>query len=75
MPHLAQTTLDEGVVATWFVNVGETVRKDQLLAEVQVEKAAMEIHSPVDGLVKNILVGRQGVVKQGDLIAIIESLG
>lgn len=70
MPHLS-ATLDEGVVATWFVDVGARVRKDQLIAEIQVEKTAMEIHSPVDGTIKAILVDRQGIAKQGELIAII----
>jgi hypothetical protein len=39
----------EGVVATWFVTDGEHVEADQLLAEVQVDKVAVEVPAPVDG--------------------------
>jgi pyruvate dehydrogenase E2 component (dihydrolipoamide acetyltransferase) len=71
MPHLSPN-IEEGVVATWFVDVGARVRKDQLIAEVQVEKTAVEIESPVDGTVKAILVPSQGVARQGAVIGIVE---
>jgi pyruvate/2-oxoglutarate dehydrogenase complex dihydrolipoamide acyltransferase (E2) component len=71
MPYLSKS-IDEGVVATWFVDVGATVRKDQLLAEVQVEKTAVDVLSPVDGRVKEIRVGPQGIARQGEVVAVIE---
>ena len=41
----------EGVVSTWFVRDGDTVEVDQLLAEVQVDKVAVEVPAPAAGTV------------------------
>jgi pyruvate/2-oxoglutarate dehydrogenase complex dihydrolipoamide acyltransferase (E2) component len=72
MPYISGK-IEEGVVATWFVEVGAVVGKDQLLAEVQVEKTAVEVLSPVDGRLTEIRVGPQGVTRQGEVVAVIES--
>ncbi|WP_353509873.1 lipoyl domain-containing protein [Intrasporangium sp.] len=61
----------EGVVSTWFVGEGESVAAGQLLAEVQVDKVAAEVHSPVAGVVRR-LVEEEAVVTQGEAIARIE---
>lgn len=74
MPFLSPT-LEEGVVATWFVEEGAVVGKDQLLAEVQVEKTAVDVLSPAAGRVVEIRVGPQGIAKQGEVVAVIESDG
>ncbi|MFZ5849798.1 MAG: lipoyl domain-containing protein, partial [Actinomycetota bacterium] len=42
----------EGVVSTWFVTDGEPVVADQLLAEVQVDKVAVEVPAPAAGVVR-----------------------
>lgn len=58
-PDLSQARPDaEGVVATWYVRDGEAVTQGQLLAEVQVDKAAVEVFAPVAGTVQ-LLVGDQ----------------
>lgn len=61
----------EGVVSTWFVSDGETVRADQLLAEVQVDKVAAEVPAPRAGVV-HLLVGEDAAVTQGTPIARID---
>jgi pyruvate/2-oxoglutarate dehydrogenase complex dihydrolipoamide acyltransferase (E2) component len=61
----------EGVVSTWFVGDGDSVREGQLIAEVQVDKVSAEVPAPVAGTVR-LLVQEEAVVKQGDLIARIE---
>ena len=61
----------EGVVSTWFVGEGESVAAGQLLAEVQVDKVAAEVLSPVPGVVR-LLVEEESVVTQGDPIARID---
>ncbi len=61
----------EGVVSTWFVADGDTVRADQLIAEVQVDKVATEVPAPAAGTV-HLLVPEEAVVKTGDVIARIE---
>ena len=61
----------EGVVATWFVTDGESVRADQLLAEVQVDKVAAEVPAPVAGVI-HLLVEEDMAVIQGTPIARID---
>lgn len=71
-PPLSRETPDaEGVLATWFVKDGDTVRVDQLLAEVQVDKVSAEVPAPVSGVVHR-LVEEEAVVRQGTPIARIE---
>jgi pyruvate/2-oxoglutarate dehydrogenase complex dihydrolipoamide acyltransferase (E2) component len=57
-----------GVLSTWFVRDGDTVRRDQVLAEVQVDKVSAEVPSPEDGVV-HLLVPEEAEVVQGALIA------
>ena len=71
-PPLSRETPDaEGVLATWVVKDGDTVRVDQLLAEVQVDKVSAEVPAPVSGVVHR-LVEEEAVVRQGTPIARIE---
>jgi len=71
-PGLSKENPDsEGVVSTWFVDEGESVAADQLLAEVQVDKVAAEVLAPAAGVVHR-LVEEEGVVKQGEPIARID---
>lgn len=61
----------EGVVSTWFVNDGETVTADQVIAEVQVDKVSADVPAPRAGTVR-VLVPEEAVVRQGRPIARIE---
>ena len=61
----------EGVVASWFVTDGERVEMDQLLAEVQVDKVAVEVPAPVAGTV-HLLVAEDAAVTEGAPIARID---
>ena len=71
-PPLSKEAPDaEGVLATWFVQEGDTVLTDQLLAEVQVDKVSADVPAPVDGVVHR-LVEEEAVVRQGTPIARIE---
>jgi pyruvate/2-oxoglutarate dehydrogenase complex dihydrolipoamide acyltransferase (E2) component len=61
----------EGVVATWFVTDGEHVEADQLLAEVQVDKVAVEVPAPLAGTV-HLLVAEEKAVVEAAAIARID---
>jgi len=61
----------EGVVATWFVEDGEQVREDQLLADVAVDKVSIEVAAPAAGTV-HLLVTAEVPVRQGTPIARID---
>src|ERR1700761_5843871 len=48
MPRLSDT-MTEGVIAAWHKKVGDTVKKGELLAEVETDKATMDLESYKDG--------------------------
>lgn len=48
MPRLSDT-MTEGVIAAWHKKVGDTVKKGDLLAEIETDKATMELESYQDG--------------------------
>jgi pyruvate/2-oxoglutarate dehydrogenase complex dihydrolipoamide acyltransferase (E2) component len=60
----------EGVVSTWFVADGDEVAEGDLIAEVAVDKADMEIVAPQTGTIK-LLVSEDQAVTQNNPIATI----
>lgn len=74
MPKLSDT-MTEGVIAAWHKNVGDTVKAGDLLAEIETDKATMELESYFDGvlLYQGIEVGKP--VPIGTLMAIIGKAG
>ena len=65
----------EGEIMEWKVEVGDTVSADQTILEVQNDKLVQEVPSPVDGVVKKIIVEANTVAQIGDPIAEIEVEG
>jgi 2-oxoglutarate dehydrogenase E2 component (dihydrolipoamide succinyltransferase) len=59
----------EGTIATWSKKVGDHVAKDEVLVEIETDKVAVEVSSPVDGILSEILVENGGSVKPGEVIA------
>ncbi len=74
MPRLSDT-MTEGVIAAWHKNVGDPVRKGELLAEVETDKATMELESYKDGTLLHIGVAKGGKLQVNDLLAIIGQAG
>lgn len=74
MPRLSDT-MTEGVIAEWHKKVGDTVKKGELLAEVETDKATMELDSYKDGTLLYIGVEKGGKLQVNDLMAIIGAAG
>ncbi len=72
MPKISDTA-NEMVVVEVLVSVGEQIRKDQVLFTVETDKSVVEIPSPFDGTIFEILVSENGEVNIGDQTIIIES--
>jgi pyruvate dehydrogenase E2 component (dihydrolipoamide acetyltransferase) len=53
MPRLSDT-MEEGVVAKWLVNVGDTIKEGDILAEIETDKATMEFESFHDGVLLHV---------------------
>jgi pyruvate dehydrogenase E1 component beta subunit len=62
MPALSPT-MEEGKLSKWLVKVGDTVKSGDVLAEIETDKATMEVESVDEGVVKELLVaeGTDGV--------------
>ena len=74
MPRLSDT-MTEGVIAAWHKKVGEPVKKGELLAEVETDKATMELESYKDGTLLHIGIEKGGKLQVNDLLAIIGAPG
>jgi pyruvate dehydrogenase E2 component (dihydrolipoamide acetyltransferase) len=74
MPRLSDT-MTEGVIAEWHKKVGDKVKKGELLAEIETDKATMELESYKDGTLLHIGVDKGGKLQVNDLLAIIGQPG
>ncbi len=73
MPALSPTMV-EGKLAKWLVKVGDTVKSGDVLAEIETDKATMEVESVDSGVVKEILVaeGTEGVKVNTPIALVLE---
>lgn len=74
MPRLSDT-MTEGVIAAWHKKVGDTVKKGDLLAEVETDKATMELESYKDGTLLHVGGDKGSKLQVNDLLAIIGASG
>src|SRR5436189_155646 len=74
MPRLSDT-MTEGVIAAWHKKVGDTVKKGDLLAEVETDKATMELESYKDGTLLHVGGDKGSKLQVNDLLAIIGAKG
>ncbi|HEY1030608.1 MAG TPA: pyruvate dehydrogenase complex dihydrolipoamide acetyltransferase [Flavipsychrobacter sp.] len=74
MPLLSDT-MKEGVIAEWHKKVGDKVKSDDVIAEVETDKATMEVMPYVDGTLLYIGVEKGKAAKVNDIIAIIGKEG
>jgi pyruvate dehydrogenase E2 component (dihydrolipoamide acetyltransferase) len=58
----------EGEIVSWLVEPGDTVEEDQPVAEVETDKAVVEVPSPVNGSVKEIYAEEGELVPVGEVI-------
>ncbi len=55
MPALSPT-MEEGTLAKWHVKVGDEVRSGDVIAEIETDKATMEVEAVDEGVVEELLV-------------------
>ncbi|MCW3074467.1 MAG: pyruvate dehydrogenase [Flaviaesturariibacter sp.] len=74
MPRLSDT-MTEGVIAAWHKQVGDPVKKGDILAEIETDKATMELESYKDGTLLHLGSDKGGKIQVNDLLAIIGAPG
>lgn len=74
MPLLSDT-MTEGVIAEWHKKVGDTVKSDDTLADVETDKATMEVTAYAEGTLLYVGVEQGQAAKVNDIIAIVGKEG
>ncbi|QIS24127.1 dihydrolipoamide acetyltransferase [Nocardia terpenica] len=70
MPRLSDT-MEDGVVVSWLKQVGDSVARGDILAEIETDKALMELEAYDDGVLEQILAEAGSRVPIGETIALI----
>ena len=71
-PTLPESVPD-GTIATWYKDVGDTVARDELLVDIETDKVVIEVVSPADGILQEILKPSGETIVSNELIASISS--
>lgn len=74
MPDIGEG-IHEGEIVKWFVKQGDLVKEDDILCEIQNDKAVVEIPSPVEGTVEEVVVGEGSVAVVGDVLIRLNAPG
>src|SRR5664279_874070 len=61
--------MEEGRLISWLKQPGETVKKGEPIAEIESDKAAVELEAVVDGILEDILVPADTVIPVGAVLA------
>lgn len=74
LPELGEG-ITEGEMSSWLVKSGDDVKEDDVIAEVQNDKATVELPSPVDGKVLDLKVEEGATIEVGDVIITFDAEG
>jgi len=71
VPVLPESVSD-ATIATWYKKVGDAVKRDENLVDLETDKVVLEVPAPVDGVIKEIRQATGATVNSQEVIAIIE---
>ncbi len=74
LPRLSDT-MQEGAIARWLVQPGDKVKRGQIIAEVETDKATMEFESFESGTVLELVAGEGETLAVGAPIAVLGKPG
>ena len=70
MPQMGES-VNEGTVAAWYKKVGDEVKKNDILFDVETDKAAIEVPAPADGVI-SVINGAEGdTLEVGAIVCVI----
>ncbi len=72
MPKMGESVM-EGTIIKWHKNIGESVKKDEILFEISTDKVDTEVPSPVDGILKKIILNENETAEVNTIVAEIET--
>ena len=71
VPELPESVAD-AVVASWYKQVGEAIKEDEVLVDLETDKVILEVPTVKQGVVKEILFSIGDTVTAGQLLAVID---
>ena len=71
MPKMGES-VSEGTIIKWYKQVGDSVKRDELICEISTDKVDTEIPSPNSGVLSEIKVNEGDTVDVGTVIAILD---
>ena len=69
-PTLPESVPD-GTIATWYKQVGDSVSRDELLVDIETDKVVIEVVSPTDGVLQEILKDTGDTIVSNQAIGIV----
>lgn len=69
VPVLPESVAD-GSIATWYKKVGEKVKRDEHLLDIETDKVVLEVVAPADGFLESILKKEGDIVKSEEVVAL-----
>ena len=67
-------SVQEGTLATWHKNVGDSVTRDELLVDIETDKVVLEVVAPVTGVLTTVLKAEGDIILSNEIIATIEEV-
>ena len=65
-------SVQEGTLATWHKNVGDSVTRDELLVDIETDKVVLEVVAPANGILTEVLKAEGDLIESNEIIARIE---
>ncbi|MEM8547591.1 MAG: 2-oxoglutarate dehydrogenase complex dihydrolipoyllysine-residue succinyltransferase, partial [Pseudomonadota bacterium] len=63
----------DAILVSWHKKVGDTVRRDENLVDLETDKVVLEVPCPTDGVLKQIVQQDGATVTSGELLAVVEA--
>ena len=74
VPSLGES-VSEATVSKWLKKVGESIKMDDPLVELETDKVTLEVNAPVNGILENIVAPEGTVVAVGKVLGSIKNNG
>jgi 2-oxoglutarate dehydrogenase E2 component (dihydrolipoamide succinyltransferase) len=74
VPELSES-VSEATLLAWHKRVGEAVKRDENLIDIETDKVVLELPAPADGVLAKIIRADGGTVRAGEVIATIDTEG
>jgi 2-oxoglutarate dehydrogenase E2 component (dihydrolipoamide succinyltransferase) len=71
VPILGES-ISDGTISKWFKKIGDFVKADEMIAEIETDKITMEINAPSSGVLKEIRVLQGDNAEVGSVIAVLD---